>query len=179
MCARRPSPRPWCPPHGRRRFGPPGRLQSPGEVAWAAGRRAAAGRAAWAASRSLQLPGRGARRIQVLADPVQGLTRVTGGEDAQVTVDAEPGADLDAVADDARVEAVQRPHRRTPSALTAEVIDAAVTGADEAPGGGHEAHGTAGVHAARGDVDDPVDPARRPGVDGRVALAHIDGRLAH
>src|SRR5438309_236178 len=96
-----------------------------------------------------------------------------------MAVDAEAGTDLDAVVGgDPRVEAIERAHRGPARAQAAEVVDAAVARADEAPGGRDVAHRAAGVHAARGERDDLVEPALGLGVDRAIALAHVDGRLA-
>src|SRR5262249_19759680 len=82
-----------------------------------------------------ELAHRGARRVEVLADAVQRLARVARREDLELAVDRVARADLDEALLDARVEAVQRAHRRAADDRAAEVVDAAVARADEALSG--------------------------------------------
>ena len=79
----------------------------------------------------------------------------------------------------ARVEAVERAHRRAAVDLALEVVDAAVARADEALRGLDVADRAAEVHAARGDRDELLVLevlGQLVGVDLRVALAHVDRR---
>ena len=71
--------------------------------------------------------GRGTGRCRRAARPGS-----RGREALELGVDAEARADLDARRRDARVEAVERAHRRAAVALAVEVVDAAVARADEA-----------------------------------------------
>src|SRR5919197_5049487 len=109
-----------------------------------------------ARSRSGELAHGGARGVQVLADAVEGLARVAGREALELAVDREARPDLELAAADAGVEAVERADGRAAVHLAAEVVDAAVAWAHEAPGGFDEADRAAEVHAARRDRDELV-----------------------
>src|ERR1700733_4516715 len=76
------------------------------------------------------------RGIQELPNSVQRLAWITRGEGDELIVDRVARAKLDqpGLLVVAGVEPVQRAHRRTTDDLAAEVVDAAVAGADEALG---------------------------------------------
>ena len=90
-------------------------------------------------------------------------------------VDAVARADLDLPLLDSRLEAVERAHRRAVDDQALEVVDAAVTGTDEALGRLDPPHRAAEVRAAGRDRD---VLALALALEERVALAHVDGRLA-
>src|SRR5439155_669783 len=118
------------------------------------------------------------RRVQVLADAVQRLGGITGGEAAQLAVHAEARAHLHIFAHHPRVEAVQRAHRRAAHAAPEQAVYPAVAGTDEVLRRVHPAHGAAEVRAAGADRDVGRFAVVRIGVERRVELADVDGRLA-
>jgi hypothetical protein len=77
-----------------------------------------------------------------------------------------------------RVEPVKGPHRRAAGDQAPEVIDAAVTRAHEALGGGHEADRAAEVHAPRGERDVVVVLILGLGIDLGVTEADVGDRVA-
>src|SRR5205823_796260 len=77
-----------------------------------------------------------------------------------------------------REEAIEWPRWRSARPDAPEVVDAAVAGADEAPGRLHEPHRTADVRAARRHGDVLVPAVAGLGVDLRVAPADVDEGLA-
>src|SRR6202020_2764365 len=126
MCARRSSRRPRCPRPGRPRRGSSSR-RCPAAWAWAAGSSGWVGPAGWAwvlrrrggagplralAAALRQDRGVESLRIQVLADAVQRLRRVTRRELVQLEVDRVARTDLDQALVDAGEEVVQRARRR-------------------------------------------------------------------
>ena len=108
--------------------------------------------------------------------PSSGIPGSRGEKRAQLGVQAVARADLDLAVAHARVEAVQRAHRRAAGDLALEVVDAAVARADEALGGFDVAHRAAEVHAARRDRDVVVVLVLDLGIELVVVLAHVDGR---
>src|SRR5260370_23669868 len=88
-----------------------------------------------------------AAREEILANAVERLARVADGESPQLAVDAVARAELYAITPDARIETVERARRRPADAPAAEVVDAAVAGADERLGGGDEVYRAAHVGA--------------------------------
>src|SRR5581483_4225949 len=116
---------------------------------WEAGSWGEGERGAWASVFGENRGGE-ALRIQVLADAVERLARITRREALKLGVDRVARADLDQAVAHTRVEAVQRAHRGSAGDHPAKVVDAAVTRTDESLRGGDEAHRTAQVHAARG-----------------------------
>ena len=103
-----------------------------------------------------------------------------GREAAELALTRVARADLDLAVAHARVEAVERAHRRAAGDLALEVVDAAVARADEALGGLDVAHRAAEVHAARGDRDELRVVARSGSAAGRSSgcAAHVDRGLA-
>ena len=81
------------------------------------------------------------------------LAGIAGADRLELGGDAEAGADLDGVVDDAGLEAVERADRRAADDLALEAVDAAVAGADEVAGGLDEADRAAEVGAAGRDRD--------------------------
>ena len=86
--------------------------------------------------------------------PSSGLAGVAGREALSSELTRVARADLDVAVAHARVEAVERAHRRAAGDLAVEVVDAAVARADEALGGLDVADRAAEVHAARRDGDE-------------------------
>src|SRR3954454_7931248 len=124
----------------------------------------------------------GPRRVEVVPQPVEVVRRVTRLEAAQLGVQREAIAELHAAVDDARVEAVERAHRRAAGDLALGVVDAAVAGADELLRGLDVAHRAAQVSAAGGDRDvgqrlDVLVAVARADVL-RRRLANVHGGLA-
>src|SRR5215213_8685939 len=146
----------------------------PGRGAWARGA-GPSGAAGWAASRCRP------PRIQVLPEPVEVVGRVARVWEAlQLRVEREALADLDPPPGHARIEPVERAHRRAALDLSLEAVDAAVARTDELLRGLDVAHRTAEVGAARGNRD--VGRIRALALDPlvllRIVLAQVDGRLA-
>src|SRR6185436_683781 len=93
-----------------------------------------------------ELADRGSRGVEVLPDAVERLAGVARGEALELAVDRVARSDLELTVAGARVEAVERADRRTAVDLAAEVVDAAVARADEAPRGRDEPHRAPKVH---------------------------------
>ncbi len=111
--------------------------------------------------------------------PSSGLAGVARREGTQLTVDGEARAQFHfAVGVHARVEAVERAHRRAADRAPEQVIHATVAGTDEALGRIDPAHRTPKVRAAVGDRDELGAVVVWVGVDRRVELAHVHRRLA-
>ena len=128
----------------------------------------------------VDLAHRGTRRVEVLADAVERLARDRAARSARSSLlTREARADLTLAVVDARVEAVERADRRAAGDLAAEVVDAAVAGADEALR--RPATKRTGQPRCMQRVEIAMYSlysSRCLVVDGRVALAHVDGRLA-
>ena len=98
-----------------------------------------------------------------------------GREALQLRVDAVARPDLDLSCLDACDEAIERAHRRPTGDQALEVVDTAVTGADEALGRDDPPDRTAEVRAPCRDRD---VLAAALTLEDRVALSHVGGGLA-
>ena len=110
--------------------------------------------------------------------PSSGSPGSRGEKRLELAVDAEARAHFDVFARHARVEAVERTHRRPAHAAAEQVVHAAVARADEALRRVHPAHGTAEVRAAAGDRDVGGVAVVGVGVDFGVVPAHVNRCLA-
>src|SRR4029077_20650331 len=118
------------------------------------------------------------RGVQVRPNAVQRLTRVPRAEPLELAIEAVARTHLDLTVAHARVEAVERPRRRAADAAAEQVVDAAVTGADEGLRSVLVGDRAADMRAARRERDVPVPLVRLVDVDLRIAPTHEDRRLA-
>src|ERR1035437_4622147 len=155
---------------------PEGTLSSPGRAGGFCSAGGSGGAGSWGIGvrgpSGSEFLGAGARRVEILTDAVERLTRVAGGEAAQLAVDAEARAEFHVAAAPARVEGIGRADGGPSDTAAEQVVDAAVAGADEALGRVHPAHRAAQVRTAAGDRDVGRAPVVGVDVDGRVEPAH-------
>src|SRR5262249_37547349 len=97
--------------------------------------------------------GGGAGWIQIFPDPARELARVPGAAGVGLVGGAGARAGFDLAARAPGLEAIGRAHRGAADDSSFEVVDAAVAGADEVPGGLDEPDRAAEVGAAVGHGD--------------------------